>query len=73
MDELDSLNEKLLKQGFYKCVDGKELSLQELEEFLRTEDALLTERGLIIHDLYLRVAVQSDPMKYIAYLRPDYP
>ena len=74
MDEtLGSLDEKLQKQGFSKCVDGKEFTLPELEDFLKAEDALLRERGLVIRDLYLQVVGQGYPLKYIAYLRPDYP
>ena len=67
------LNEILVKQGFSKCADGKEFTLSELEDFLKTEDALFRERGLVMRDLYLRVVDKNYPIKYIAYLRPDYP
>lgn len=70
--KIEDLDEKLMKQGFFKCEDGKLFTLQEFGEFLDTEDALLGERGYVISDLYLRVADQSHPLKYIVYLRTNY-
>lgn len=70
---MSTLDEKLVEHGFSKCADGKEFTLSELEDFLKTEDALCRERGLVIRDLYLRVVDQSHPLKYFVYLRSDYP
>ena len=65
------LGDKTIVSAF--CTNGKEFTLPELEDFLKSEDASVRERGLVVRDLYLRVVDQSYPMKYIAYLRPDYP
>lgn len=72
----EALDRKLLEQGFSIVADGKEFTLSELEDFLKIEDCLLRERGLVIQELYLKVVDPSHQIhstKYIAYLRPDYP